>query len=250
MWTTILCPAYNEADALPALLSRIECVDGLRQVVLVDDGSTDGTARVFQTFSGRVPRVLLWHKVNRGLGGAMATGLLWAVKSLPPDDVLVTMDADDTHDPALIPALRRELAHGADVAIASRFQTGAREHGVSWLRQLLTRSASLLLRAVRPVHGVRDYTSGYRAYRVSVLQRLTATYGEDRLVTTDGFECMMEILLKVASIGASCSEVPLPLHYERKVGRSKMPIAKTISGCIRLAVGIYGVRNADRAIAD
>jgi len=239
MSITLLCPAYNEAAALPVLLDRIESAGGLKQVVLVDDGSTDETAELFQTFRGSVPRILLRHKVNRGLGATMATGFSWAVKSLPDDDTLVTMDADDTHDPALIPALCRELAQGADVVVASRFQAGACEHGVSWPRQILTRGASLLLRVVRPVPGIRDYTCGYRAYRMSILQQLVAAYGEDRLVTTTGFECMIEILLKLTSIGASCSEVPLPLHYERKVGRSKMPIGKTIFGCLRVAAMSY-----------
>jgi dolichol-phosphate mannosyltransferase len=225
--TVLLLPAFNEAEALPLLLARVRGVD---EVLVVDDGSDDDTAAVARRY-GRVIR----HERNRGLGAAMRTGLAAVASAqLGDGDVVVTMDADNTHDPDLIPELRRVLAAGADVAIASRFCPGAREIGLAWHRRLLTRGASLLLRTLRPVDGVRDYSSGYRAYRVGIVRRALAHYGAAGLVASDGFDCMAEILLRLAALGARFGEVPLELHYERKRGGSKLPVVRTIAGYVSL----------------
>ncbi len=229
-----MIPAYNERRALPALLERAADVPAIDRVLVVDDGSSDGTADIAAGWGGRPHVEVVRHPHNRGLGAAMRTGLTaLAQGQLEDDDIVVTMDGDNTHDPALIPRMCQAIGSGADVVVASRYCPGGRELGLSWRRRVLSRGASQLLATLRPVRGVRDYSCGYRAYRVGVLRRALSTYGQN-LITTAGFACMAEILLRLDSLGAHCVEVPLELHYERKDGPSKMRVARTISGYLQL----------------
>lgn len=234
METVLVIPAYNERRALPLLLARAGTVTAVDWVLVVDDGSDDGTEDLAETWAGPPPVRVVRHPQNRGLGVAIRTALTHiAESSLGDGDVAVTMDGDNTHDPALIPRMCELISAGADVVVASRYCPGGREFGLSWRRRVLSRGASTLLGALRPVHGVRDYSCGFRAYRVGAIRRAVDAHG-DGLVTTAGFACMAEILLRLDALGARCVEVPLELHYERKDGPSKMRVTRTISGYLQL----------------
>lgn len=225
--TYLMLPAYNESQSICRLLSRADIGAQLDGIVVVDDGSNDGTAEAAEAWRGQTPCTVIRHGKNRGLGGAMITGLAWATTHLSSDDVLVTMDADDTHDPALIASMLLKIQEGADVVIASRFQPGGGEVGVPPHRKALSHGAGRLLRTLRPVPGVRDYSCGFRAYRVSALAAARRRY-PDGIITTTGFACMLEILLRLGAIGCRFSEVPLLLRYDRKQGGSKMRIGRTV----------------------
>ncbi len=228
----VALPAYNEREALPHLLHRLATAPGgPYRTLVVDDGSDDGTAEAAEACQSELPGLrVVRHGRNRGLAAALRTGWLEALRSLPDGGAVVTMDADDTHDPAVIPLLLERLERGADVAIASRFQPGGGEVGLSPARKVFSRGACLLLGAARPVPGVRDYTCGYRAYRAGMLRRAFETYGEHGLLTAPGFACSAEVLLKLAALGARCAEVPLVLRYDLKQGKSKMKVLRTIGG--------------------
>jgi len=231
----VVLPALNEAERLPHLLRRLAAAGGRELAVLVvDDGSTDGTAALAQDCA-ELPRLrVIRHPANRGLGAALLSGWQAALGELGDDGVIVTMDADDTHDPALLRELVGRIALGADVAIASRFAPGGGEVGLSLPRRALSLGARVVLSALRGVPGVSDYTCGYRAYRAGVLRRALAAYGPAGLITTSGFACTAEVLLKLADLGARCAEVPLVLHYELKAGPSKMRLGRTLLGYLRL----------------
>jgi len=229
---TILLPAFNEEQSLPALLERITAFGQANpaepyQVIVVNDGSSDATPAIAADYATRMPIHLINHDGNKGLGTAMRTGLTAAAQVTGAADALVTMDADNTHDPALIAAMRSELNKGYDLVIASRYQVGGREIGLSLARHIFSKGASTLLRLFFPIKGARDYTCGYRIYSGALLQRAVATYG-DRLVEEQGFTCMAEILIKMARLGARVSEVPLVLRYDLKQGASKMKVGRTI----------------------
>jgi len=229
-------PAYNEERSLPALLER--CVPLARtlegqgdrlSVLVVDDGSKDGTIDSARGFLGRLPIEVVPHGVNRGLGAALRTGLTEALKRAADTDVIATMDADNTHDPGLLPEMYRRLEAGpADIVIASRYAPGGDEVGLTALRKVLSRGASFLLTLLTPVHGARDYTCGFRLYRASMLRRAAEAWG-DRLVEEAGFTCMAEVLLKLGRGGARVAEAPLVLRYDLKEGASKMKMMRTIS---------------------
>src|SRR4051794_31995339 len=130
----VVLPAYNEQDALPPLLAAIkaalEPAEIPYRVIVVDDGSRDGTADVARRLAERMPVELVPHVKNQGLAAAIRTGLAAALAQCEPNDVVVTMDCDNTHPPRLIPGMMAMIGDGRDVVIASRFQPGARVIGV------------------------------------------------------------------------------------------------------------------------
>ena len=234
----IVLPAFNEAAGLDRLLDRIDEAIGPRnidyEIIVVDDGSTDGTDRIAGEAADRMPIHLVRHSINMGYGAAIRTGLGTAARR---GRVVVTMDADDSHDPALIPAMMERLDDGYDTVIASRFQPGGREVGVPAHRRLLSHGASRLFKVVVPINGVRDYTCGYRAFRAHVVRRMVAQYGEDRFIEHSGFTCGLELLLKASRNGARIGEVPLVLRYDRKRSASKMQVLPTVRTYMRMLVG-------------
>jgi dolichol-phosphate mannosyltransferase len=242
-------PAYNEERSLPALLerclpvSRTLAAAGSRlSVIVVDDGSGDGTIAAARRFEDRLAVSVVPHDVNRGLGAALRTGLKAALEQATDSDAIATMDADNTHDPALLTEmLRRLTGTPADIVIASRYVAGGEEVGLSALRKVLSRGASFLLSAVVPVHGARDYTCGYRIYRASMLRRAWTAW-EGRLVDEAGFTCMAEVLLKLGRGGARVTEAPLVLRYDLKEGASKMKVLRTIARYFTLARRIRSAR--------
>jgi dolichol-phosphate mannosyltransferase len=93
--------------------------------------------------------------------------------------------------------------------------------------------ASVLFRVTFPIPGVRDYTCGYRAYRAGLVKRAVAALG-DNLITESGFSCMVELLLRMRSMGAIMGEAPMILRYDQKVGASKMNVRRTVLQTLRL----------------
>ncbi|MGA9115212.1 MAG: glycosyltransferase [Bacteroidota bacterium] len=225
---TVVLPAFNEEKNLPPLIDRIgaalSCLDSPFRILVVDDGSTDGTADAARSAALSLPVELIRHPRNLGLGAAMRTGFASARSG---GGSVVTMDADNSHDPILIPRMIRLLEEGHDVVIASRFRTGGREIGVPPHRRVLSHAAGGMMRILVRYPGVRDYSCGYRAYGAGVLSRLAERFGEN-FVREQGFACMFEILLKLKAVGARATEVPLVLRYDLKRGASKMRVGRTM----------------------
>jgi dolichol-phosphate mannosyltransferase len=234
--THVVLPAYNEAAGLPLLLRRLAdlAYAGKLTVWVIDDGSSDTTAEIAAAGLPGLDVRLVCHPVNLGLGQAVQSGLraVLATAALD-DDIVVVMDADDTHDPALIPLLRTEIDGGADVAICSRFVGGGDDTTAPFGRRLLSRGAAVLFNRTLRVGGVRDFTSGFRAYRVSLLDRAARHWGE-RLIEEQGFACMVELLLKLRHCRPVITEVPLTLRYDRKQSDSKLRIRRTIVQYVKL----------------
>jgi dolichol-phosphate mannosyltransferase len=232
----IVLPAYDEAENLPRQLGGIRNAmerAGRYHVIVVDDGSRDGTPRVAEEFATTMPLTIVRHAVNQGLGAALRDGLGAALERAAALDVVVTMDADDTHTPTLIGQMVASIDAGCDVVIASRYRRGARVYGVPLRRRALSAGGSWLIRAVFPTRGVRDFTCGCRAYRVAVLRRAIAHHG-GALITQDGFQCMVDILLRLRPLGVVFGEVPIVLRYDRKSGKSKMAVGRTTWNTLRL----------------
>ncbi len=220
MTVFLLLPAYNEEKALPSLLDKVKSM--ALKVIVVDDGSRDRTAEL----AAKRCSVLLRHEKNKGLGEALKTGLDYIAKNAADDDVVVTMDADDTHDPRLIDEMLKKM-DGYDIVIASRYTRGGKQTGVGFLRAFLSRAMSLVLGLVFPVKGATDYSSGYRAYKVSILKK-------GLRIESRGFACMPEILVKLARAGARVTEVPLTMHYELKKSGTKFRPLDLILGYLSL----------------
>jgi dolichol-phosphate mannosyltransferase len=236
----IVLPAYNEEAGLPLLLQRID--ESLKdegfnyQVIVVDDGSTDRTAEVATEAAAKFPLIVESHAQNLGLGATLRDGILLACAKASDRDVLVTLDADNTHTPGLIARMVRSIREGHDVVIASRYRRGARIRGVPFHRRLLSRGASLLMITLFPIKGVRDYTCGYRAYDMGLLQRVVSG-SESAFFNQDGFQVMVDILLKLRrEPDVIFGEVPLILRYDHKEGASKMDVVRTTKQTLALMV--------------
>lgn len=230
-------PAYNEQEALPELLERVGEAFADNQlpyeVIVVDDGSSDDTAQIVSQLSFQMPVHLVQHEVNQGLGPTIRDALKEAIDRAGERDIIVTMDADNTHPPGLIDRMVRMIHEGCDVVIASRFESGGRAVGVPIERHFLSLGARFIFTMLFPTRGVRDYTSGYRAYRASVIRQGFADHG-DAFVGEKGFSCMADILLKLRKQGTLFGEAPLRLRYDQKGGASKMRVLKTIWLTIKL----------------
>lgn len=240
----VALPAYNEEEAIePLIRSLHETLSEIgiqHEIVVVDDGSTDDTAVIVSRLSFSLPVRLVEHDVNQGLAGALRTGLADAVAHSAPGDIVITLDADNTQPPGLIPRMLGMVREGHDVVIASRFQPGARVVGVPFDRVLLSIAARFMFRIAFPIPGVRDYTCGFRAYRTEALAATMAKYGDD-FVSEKGFSCMVDVLLKMrkTKLGGGAivmGEAPMILRYDQKGGASKMQVLRTIRQTLSLIV--------------
>ena len=237
----VLLAAWNEAGVIRGLLLDLERTLAAGpepfRVVLVDDGSTDGTRaeseRAVAESRGRLPLAILAHGRNQGLGAGLRTGIGWILDRADDADVLVTMDADHTHPPAKIGELVSLVRGGADVAIASRYRPGARVHGVPLHRRVLSDLARVAFQLLYPIPGVRDYTCCFRAYRIPVLRRARRVYG-DALCTQRGFEAVVDLLLRLGPLGIRAAETGFELSYAERARTSKMKVMRTIASSLGL----------------
>ncbi len=233
----MVLPAYNEEDALPQLIDSL--VEQLRdenrefEILVVNDGSEDKTRQVAEAYSGNTPVRVYNNAINKGLAETLRAGLLEALKLAAKDDIIITMDADNTHPAGLVIRMVRLIREGNDVVIASRYRNGSYVRGLPLSRRLLSYGASWLCRVLFPIRGVRDYTCGYRAYRVTALSQLISRYGED-FISEKGFASMVDILLRLRKEQLIFTEVPLILRYDLKPGRSKMNVSRTIKETLSL----------------
>jgi dolichol-phosphate mannosyltransferase len=237
MKLTIVLPAYNEEQSLPPLLEKInkayQQYGWNARVVVVNDGSKDNTLEVAKNYKADVPIEVLDLQPNRGLAGAIREGLTYAASISGPNDVIVTLDADDSQNPFLIQRMLHHISEGSDLVIASRYQHGARILGLKASRKLMSWTAGMLFRVFVGFPGVKDYTCGFRAYRAGFLQKVIDIY-KDSFITQKGFGCMVEILLKFGTEKAVIHEVPMILRYDLKQGASKMNVNSTVKQTLRL----------------
>ena len=235
----VVLPAYNEQDALEKLIERIVQTLGETpwdfDILVVDDGSSDRTVSVARKLQEFYPVKLVCHEVNKGLGAAITTCLTHGIEGLDADDIVVAMDADNTHPPQLIAQMVPMIREGYDIVIASRFQPGGRVVGLAKHREWLSVGARVMMQTVFPIRGCRDYTCGYRAYRVGMLRDAVVRL-DGKLTNEEGFACMADLLLTLNGLGAVIGEVPLLLRYDFKQGVSKMKIFQTIHRTIRMAL--------------
>jgi len=129
MQVSVVLPVFNEEKALTPLFQRLVALSARvpwrLSLVVVNDGSTDHSASVVESFRDAIPIDIVQHATNRGLGEAIRDGLMRAAANAGPDDIIVTMDADNTHPPELIGEMVKRIETGNDVVIASRYRNSA-----------------------------------------------------------------------------------------------------------------------------
>ena len=168
----ILLPAYNEETDLPSLLEKIKEALGDKpyRLVVVNDGSTDATSEILDKHKKDLELVVVEHPINRGLGETERDGFEYIAWHAGRDDYLVRIEGDDTHEPKYMFDMLAKLEQGYDVVNTSRFQPGGGQLGVNNYRAFISRAANVFMKLVFGVKGVKDYSCGFRAYRMSVIQ--------------------------------------------------------------------------------
>lgn len=209
----VVIPTYNERENLPLILDRLLASVPQVDVLVVDDGSPDGTGEVADSRAAADGRVHVLHRTAKnGLGAAYLAGFDWALGR--GYDVLVEMDADGSHAPEQLPRLLHALAH-ADLVIGSRYVPGGAVVNWPTHRQALSRGANLYARLALG-SGLKDMTAGYRGYRADVLRRLNLG-----TVASQGYCFQVDLAWRTLQQRLRVVEVPITFT-EREIGSSKM----------------------------
>jgi dolichol-phosphate mannosyltransferase len=228
-------PAYNEAENIPRLLEGLAPVArelGAR-VIIVDDGSTDGTGDVIRENARDMHLAIVTHTVNRGLGTAINTGIRAALGESSDDDAIVTMEADTTSDLSDLPSMLELFDEGTDVVLASVYAPGGKIVGVGGWRLAASKAVSNTFRVLGGLREMHTLSSLYRVYRAGTLRRAADTYGY-LLVREPGFAANVELLLKLYNAGASVAEVPTVNDWTTRMGESKMQLKPTVVAYMRV----------------
>jgi len=236
----VLLPAFNEEKSIPRVFPKIREVLTQRgfeyEIVVCEDGSNDSTCETLRAVSADYPLRVIAHVINRGLGETERDLFEYVAMNGHEDDVAIRFDCDDTHDPKYILDMIDKLAEGYDVVNTSRFQPGGGQEGVDGYRAFISYCANVFMRIVFNIRGVRDYSCGYRAYRVQVLKDAVTIFGNSFIQLRGlGFTSTLETLVKLKIMGCYFSEVPFVLRYDKKASPSKMISSLTMLGYFTMA---------------
>jgi dolichol-phosphate mannosyltransferase len=213
--TWIVLPTYDEAGNLPGIAAAILAAVPDATLLVVDDRSPDGTGRLADALAAADPRVRVRHRAGKeGLGRAYLDGFRVALDG--GAGAVVQMDADWSHDPAILPALLEPIRDGrADLVIGSRYTRGGRVEDWGIGRRLISRLGSLFARIVLWLQP-NDLTGGFKAWRASTLAAIPFDG-----VHAGGYVFQIEMTHRASRAGARIVEVPITFR-DRQVGRSKM----------------------------
>jgi len=208
----VILPTYDERANLPPMVERLLGLPDLR-VLVVDDGSPDGTGQVADALAAADARVSVLHRTGaRGLGLAYIDGMKQALRTDATH--IIQMDADQSFDTADVPRLLAESAH-ADLVIGARYVAGGRVENWQLHRRLLSRFANAYVRTITRLP-IDDCTSGFRCWRREALARMPL----DR-IRSDGYAFLVEFAWEAVNAGCSVAQVPITF-VERREGASKL----------------------------
>jgi dolichol-phosphate mannosyltransferase len=233
----VMLATYNEIGNLPSLVDEIRRQLPEADVLVIDDNSPDGTGRWCDERAAVDSHVRCLHRpAKQGLGTATLAGFRTAIDA--NYDIVVTLDADWSHDPRFLSELVRTLER-ADVAIGSRYCPGAAIDGWPWSRRLMSRAVNAITRVFLRLP-VRDASNAYRAYRVARLGEIDLDQ-----VHAAGFAYLEELLWHLDRAHATFAEVPI-IFQQRRAGRSKAGLREA-AGKIA-TIGKLGVRGRLRRL--
>jgi dolichol-phosphate mannosyltransferase len=230
----IVLPCFNEEGNVKPLVHLIDHV--LRgkipyKIIAVNDGSRDRTSEALKDLSADYPLQVVEHYTNMGLGASLKSGLLVATEQVFDDDVIITMDSDNTHHPKHILDMLT-AARKADIVVGSRYVAGGTQLNVPPHRVILSKAINTLVNKLFKLQ-VKDTTSGFRCFRAILLKRLHTTLNGN-VINSQGFESSLELLFKAIHSGGFATEIPIFLDYGQKGGKSKMRLFATIINYLRL----------------
>lgn len=223
----VLIPVYNEEKNIENLANELKNLISDQNIFLVfsDDGSNDKSLTFIAEYFKNQSFKIISDGVNRGPGAAFNKGFEWILSDSKSDkDIIVTLEADCTSDIDLLPKMLAINNLGFDLVLASVYAQGGGFDDTTFLRRFLSSVANLMYRFLFKVN-VLTLSSFYRVYSISILKKIKSKY--DKIITENGFICMLEILLKGINCKASIIEVPMILQSKKRIGKSKMKLLKT-----------------------
>jgi dolichol-phosphate mannosyltransferase len=222
--TLVVVPTYDERGTLPDLVAGLRALGVDLDVLVVDDGSPDGTGALAEDLAARDGRLHVLHRpCKAGLGPAYRAGFAWGLDR--GYERFVAMDADLSHDPAEVPTLLR-AAEDADLVIGSRYVGGGRIERWSLPRRVLSAAGNLYARSLTGLP-VRDGTSGFRVVRRAVLEAIDVG-----ALRSDGYAFQLEVAWRAWRAGFRTVEVPI-VFVERTAGASKLSRAVVVEAVWR-----------------
>jgi dolichol-phosphate mannosyltransferase len=201
--TIVTIAAYNVAKTIPDLLGKVP-YDQVDEVLIVDDGSEDGTAKVARTF----PVTVIEHGSNKGVGAVIKTGLQRALDC--KHDVFVIMAGNGKDNPQEIPRLLSAIRDGYDYVQGSRFVAGGKSENLPFFRRIMVPASALLYRLLTGFRGT-DALNGFRAYRLRLLNDPHINIWQDWL---DRYELETYLHYKALTLGYRIKEVPVTKSYK------------------------------------
>ncbi len=237
--TLVIIPTYNERENLPLIVARVRAATPHVHILVVDDGSPDGTGQLADELALADPdRVHVMHRVSKdGLGAAYLAGFAWGLGR--GYAVLVEMDADGSHAPEELGRLLDAVDAGADLVIGSRYVPGGAIRNWPRRRFALSKTANTYARVLLGV-SINDITAGYRAYRREVLEKIDLS-----AVDSKGYCFQIDLSWRAINAGFKVVEVPITFT-ERELGVSKMSGSNIREAMVKVAE--WGMRGRiDRA---
>ncbi|MBI2703737.1 MAG: polyprenol monophosphomannose synthase [Actinobacteria bacterium] len=210
----VVLPTYNEVENILEVLQKVRDAAPDAEILVVDDGSPDGTAGMAEGWGHQHGGVSVLRRTKKsGLGSAYRAGFTEGLKE--GFDILIEMDSDLSHDPAALPSLIHAVEDGASLAIGSRYVPGGHIPNWKWHRKFLSRGGNVYAGLVLGL-GVRDATAGYRAYAADALSKI-----ELDTIKADGYGFQIEMAYEIKKNGGRIVEIPISFT-DRVRGESKM----------------------------
>ena len=227
----MVAPVLNEAPNLPRLFEGLRAAgcDRERTVILVDDGSTDGTADRARELGAELDLVLLRHERNEGPGRAFASAFEHLSTRLGDEDRVLTLEGDNTSRLDLIDQMLRRSDEGYEAVLASPYLYGGGIVNTRPSRVLISHVGNAFVKQFLGIRGIMTVSSFFRLHSGELVKRLQSRYGPG-IVERPGFECMPEMLMKMINLGATISEVPMVLDTGLREGTSRMKLSRTALG--------------------
>jgi dolichol-phosphate mannosyltransferase len=221
----VVIPTRNEVENLEAVVKGVRVAVPDARIIVVDDGSTDGTDALARRLAGELGGIeLVSRPAKLGLGSAYRDGFRLAIDA--GAEICAQIDADLSHDPQILPALVANIEHGADLAIGSRYVPGGATESWPRRRRWLSRWGNRYAAGVLGL-AVNDATSGYRAYRAAALEAMDFTS-----VASEGYGFQVEMTHRLVRSGGRIVEFPI-VFRDRQAGESKLS-----RGIVNEAVGL------------
>ncbi|MCB0951245.1 MAG: polyprenol monophosphomannose synthase [Microthrixaceae bacterium] len=220
MSRVLVVPTYQEAENVERLIRAVRETAPELSILIVDDNSPDGTGELAEKVGIELGRVEVLHRAGKaGLGAAYRHGFRHALDG--GHDVIVQMDADMSHDPAVLPTLLAAIDDGADVAVGSRYVPGGSVPNWTLFRRTLSHWGNSYARWMLKLR-MNDATTAFRAYRREVLERIDIDG-----TTANGYLFQIETAFRLSMAGVSVAEIPITF-VDRVAGASKMAVGRTM----------------------